>query len=191
MGRVAAATLLAVLVAAALLAAGCSVLSRGGGTKVAIPEDFRTSDANYTLLYSTLGYEANATKRVLIRLNDPGAQVSEGLAFEWKLVDGKGKQVASSHASYAGTAWGIPLWAADFTAVTAPGDYRMVVQAPNVQLATESFPVDRYLMFKTAYQAIAIDNAEARAAPIELDNGFFDSNSTTGSVSPTRTSWSA
>jgi hypothetical protein len=172
----------AVLGMAALLAGACSIISRGGGAKVAIPETYRTSDANYTLLYSTLGYEANATKRVLVRLNDPQAQVSEGLAFQWQLADAKGKQVAAGRASYAGTAWGIPLWAADFSAVSAPGEYRMLVEAPDVHLATDAFPVDRFLMFKTAYEPLAIDNAKARAAPIELDNGFFDSNSTTGSA---------
>ncbi len=165
-----------------MLAAACGVLPSGGGTVVAIPESVRTSDATYTLLYSTLGYEANGTKRVLIRQNDPQGEVNEGLAFEWKLADAKGKQTAAGWASYLGTAWGIPLWGADFTAVTQAGEYRLLVEAPTVRLATEAFPIERFLMFKTAYQAIALENAEARAAPIELDNGFFDSNSTTGSV---------
>lgn len=170
------------LTAAAVTAAACDVVSSKKGTKTDIPATYRTSDAHYTLLYSTLGYEAAATKRILIRQNDPEAQVSEALAFEWQLVDAKGKQVASSHASYAGNAWGIPIWAADFSSVSAPGQYRLMVEAPDVQLATESFPIERYLAFHTTWQPIAIDDADARAAPIELDNGFFDTNSTTGSA---------
>ena len=168
--------------ATALLAASCSLTARNGGTKVAIPESYRTSTPIYTLLYSTVGYEAAATKRILIRQNDLQAPISEGLAFQWRLVDAGGKQAAAGHAGYVGKAWGIPLWAADFTAVQAPGSYRIVFDAPDAHMATDAFPVDRFLLFRTTYQSLAIDNAEARAAPIELDNGFFDTNSQTGSA---------
>ena len=98
---------------AALIVAGARRHRRagcmgGGGTKVVIPSDYHTADATYTLLYSTLGYESAATKRVLIRQNDTTRPASQGLAFAWRLVDAKGSQAAAGRAAYAGTAWGIP-----------------------------------------------------------------------------------
>jgi hypothetical protein len=170
----------AAVLLASSAAPACSL--HGGTKKVTIPADYPTADHSYTLLYSTLGYESAATKRVLIRQNDTAAPVSAGLAFTWLVVDAKGSQVAAGHATYAGTAWSIPLWAADFSQVTKAGEYRMLVEAPDVHLATDAFPVDQFVMFKTTYAGIALENAEARAAPIELDNGYFASNDRSGSV---------
>jgi len=168
--------LLATLALAAL--AACN----SGGSTRAIPAGYRTGDATYTLLYSTLGYESNATKRLLIRQNDTAAPASEGLAFTWRLVDGKGREAAAGHATYAGRAWGIPLWAADFSRVTEPGRYRIMVEAPEVQLATGEFPIGRFLFFRTTFTALALDAAGARIAPDELDAGYFDSNTRRGRV---------
>ena len=69
----------AAVLLASIAAPACSL--RGGTKKVSIPADYPTADRRYTLLYSTLGYESAATKRVLIRQNDTAATVSEGLAF--------------------------------------------------------------------------------------------------------------
>jgi hypothetical protein len=165
---------------AGIIMSACSL--RSDGAKVAIPDSYRTSDTTYTLLYSTLGYESAATKHLLIRLNDAQARTSTGLAFRWQVVNAKGRAVLSGHASYGGTAWGIPLWVADFSKVTEPGDYRIVIEAPGVQLATEPFPIDRFVMFKNTFAAIALDNADARRAPIDLDNGYFDGNTRTGTA---------
>ncbi len=152
----------------------------GSAAKVAISDDAHAGDKTYTVLYSTLGYESAATKHILIRQNDPAAPASEGLAFSWRLVDAKGRQAAAGRATFAGHAWGIPLWTADFSHVTAPGTYRMSFEAPDVHLATSPFPIDRFLLFKTTFSSIALANADARRAPIELDNGYFDANGRTG-----------
>jgi Cellulase N-terminal ig-like domain len=170
----------AAVLLASIAAPACSL--RGGTKKVSIPADYPTADRRYTLLYSTLGYESAATKRVLIRQNDTAATVSEGPAFTWFVVDAAGSQVAAGHATYAGTAWSIPLWAADFSQVTKAGEYRMLVEAPDVHLATDPFPIDRFVMFKATYDGIALENTEARAAPIEFDNGYFAGNDRSGSV---------
>jgi len=154
----------------------------GDGPKRAIPDSYRPGNATYTLLYSTLGYEAAATKRVLIRQNDDEASVSEGLAFTWRLIDAKGTQVAAGRATYAGRAWGIPLWVADFSRVQAPGQYRMTVEAPDVELATDAFPIDRFVFFRTTFSMIALENALARSAPPEYDGGYFDANTRSGTV---------
>ena len=171
---IAAATVIGVLAA--------SVACGGGGPTYTVPENQRPGNAAYTLLYSTLGYESAATKRVLIRQNDAGAEASEGLAFSWRLIDARGKQAAAGHAAYAGRAWGIPLWAADFSRVEAPGRYRMTVEAPDVQLATDAFDIDRFVYFRTTFSMIGIENALARSAPSELDGGYFDANTREGRV---------
>ncbi len=160
-----------------VLASAC-----GGGRTYVIPQSQRPGNAAYTLLYSTLGYDSGATKRVLIRQNDTSASTSEGLAFAWRLIDEKGKQAAAGQATYGGRAWGIPLWVADFSKVTKPGRYRMAVEAPQVDLATDTFPVDRFLYFRTTFSMAGVENAQARAAPAELDGGYFSANSREGRV---------
>src|SRR5262245_38213730 len=103
-----------VIFAAALLAQACQLLDSEESFE--IPEGYATSDATYTLLYSTIGYDAGATKRVLVRQNDTGQPPAQGLAFQWRLVDDGGEVVETGLAQYAGTAWGIPIWVADFSA---------------------------------------------------------------------------
>ena len=77
--------------------------------KVAIPETYRISSRTYTLLYSTLGYESAATKRVLIRQNDSTEQVSEGLKFNWRLVDDKGRAGVGRAGDVCGEGVGHPV----------------------------------------------------------------------------------
>ncbi len=169
------ATAIAALGVALVLAAACN---SGGGD--AIPAAYTASDQTYTVLHSTLGYDAAGTKRVLIRLNDPAAAISEGLAFEWRLIDASGRQTAAGRAAFGGVAWGIPLWAADFSAVEQPGSYRMRIDAPLVRLATPPFRIAHHVLTQTTLPAIALDNTEARAAPLALDGGLYDTNTTAG-----------
>ena len=160
-----------------LLASAC-----GGGRTYVIARSSRPGNAAYTLLYSTLGYDSGATKRVLIRQNDSSAPPAQGLAFAWRLIDEQGHEAAGGEASYAGSAWGIPLWVADFSRVTKPGSYRMTVSVPQVELATDTFPIDRFVYFRTTFSSIGLANAQARAAPAQLDGGYFEGNSREGRV---------
>jgi len=173
--------LLALLLAAALALSGCGVYDSPGKT-FDIPDTYTTGNAKYTLLYSTVGYDAASTKRLLIRQNDTAAQPETGLAFRWRVVDEKGKEAAAGTASFEETGWGIPIWAADFTKVDRPGTYRISVEAPAVTLATLPFRIDDFLFTRETFIPIALENAEARAAPIELDNGFFESNTREGTA---------
>ncbi|MEX2245278.1 MAG: hypothetical protein WEC75_01210 [Dehalococcoidia bacterium] len=168
--------LLAVLALTLALAPAC----RDSG--VDIPDSYATSNQSYTLLYSTLGYDSAGTKRLLIRQNDPSKEVSEALAFRWRVIDAKGKQAGAGQARYGGRVWNIPVWVADFSAVKAPGTYRIMVEAPEAALATQPFRIDRFLLFRSTFSAVALENAEARAAPVELDNGYYDGHAIAGSA---------
>lgn len=159
-----------------------------GGDGVVIPDTYTTSNSDYTLLYSTLGYDLAGPKRLLIRQNDPAAAISEGLAMTWRLIDADGNVALDGRASYSGTGWSIPVWTADFTALEEAGTYRVVVEAPDVQLATQAFAVDNFLLFRRTFAPVAIDNALAREAPIELDNGYFDGNGKSGGA-PAHAVW--
>jgi hypothetical protein len=183
MRRFVSVAIVAMLALAGATAAGCGLTGGSSGKRVTIPPEYRTANATYTLLYNTLGYESAATKHVLVRQNDTTAPVSPGAAFAWRLIDDKGSQVAVGRATFGGTAWGIPLWVADFSKVTKAGEYRLVVEGSDAQLATEPFPIGQFLMFEVSYDAIALQNAAARSAPIEVDNGYFDSNERSGTVS--------
>ncbi len=171
----------AIVAGATIAASGCG----GSAATVRIGGEVRSGNQKYTLLYSTLGYESAATKHLLIRQNDTEARASEALAFAWQLVDAKGQRRAAGRASYAGTAYGIPLWLADFSKVTQPGEYRIVVDAPELHLATEPFRIDTFLAFQTTFSAVAFDGGDARSAPIQLDYGFYDGNGGTGGVPAT------
>lgn len=173
--------LLIPLAVALLTGAGCSRL-QGDDETFVIPDTYVAADETYTLLYSTIGYDLGGTKRVLIRLNDPDAPVSVGLAFQWRLVADDGRVVKVGNASYDGDAWGIPIWIADFSDVDEPGTYRMALEAPEATLATDAFPVEDFLLFRRTFVPVALDNAEVRAAPIEDDNGFYEDTSIEGTA---------
>lgn len=167
------------LLAAALAAHACQLLDSNDTFE--IPQEYATSDEAYTLLYSTLGYDAAATKRVLIRQNSVEAPPAQGLAFEWRLVDDEnGNVVGTGLAQYAGTGWSIPVWVADFTDLHEEGVYRMTVESTNVALATDAFPVGDFLLSGRTFVPIALDAATARSAPIEMDNGYFEPNTMEG-----------
>jgi hypothetical protein len=170
---------IAVLAFSAFAAVGCD-----GGKRHDIGDDIFPANDRFTLLYSTLGYQASGTKRFLLRQNDPGAEVSEGLAFTWRLVDDGERVVEEGRAQFAGRQFGIPFWAVDFSTVTKSGDYRIVVDSPEVRLASASFRIDDFVFFGQTFRGVALDNAEARAAPVELDFGFFDSNLRSGDAVP-------
>ncbi|MBI5287406.1 MAG: hypothetical protein HY873_00365 [Chloroflexi bacterium] len=73
--------LLALLLAAALALSGCAVYDRlNPGATFDIPDTYTTGNADYTLLYSTIGYDASSTKRLLIRQHVSSAQPETGLA---------------------------------------------------------------------------------------------------------------
>lgn len=166
-----------------LAAAAASACIFGGGSKrVEIPDSVETSSEAYTLLYSTLGYDSAATKHVLIRQNDLEAVPAQGLAFHWRLAGEDGRERASGLAQYGGTAWGIPMWVADFTKVDRPGTYRLVVDVTAGALATPPFRIDDYLYSRATFESVALDNAEQRAAPIDLDDGYFEGNTREGTV---------
>ena len=169
--------LVAVACASIPFAAACD-----RGKSVTIPPDARDSDATYTLLYSTLGYESAGTKRAYIRQNDVQAPVAQGQQFVWRLVGSNGHEAAAGRAAYGGTAWGIPLWTIDFSKAHGSGSYRLVVEAPNVRLASTQFSIDAFELWRRTFAALALDESEGRAAPIELDNGYYDGNNRTGSA---------
>jgi hypothetical protein len=58
----------------------------------------------------------------------------------------------------------------------------MMLEAPDVRLATRPFRIDAFLLSRATYVPLGLENAAARAAPAELDNGYFDSNTREGST---------
>ena len=143
-----------------------------------------TSNEQYTLLYSTLGYDSAATKRVLIRQNDVGRQPASRASRStgaWSTRTGRRRAVG--HAAYDGDAWGIPLWIADFSrdrrARRVPHARRVAGRhAGHGRLSASTSSC----CSRATFVSVALDNAEARAAPIEIDGGYYDGNSTDGSV---------
>jgi hypothetical protein len=171
----------AMLGCSALAASACFIFERGKSFE--IPPEWATSDASYTVLYSTLGYDSAATTRVLVRQNDVEMEPAVGLSFYWRLVDDGNDVKADGFAQYAGTAYGIPLWVADFSDFDGEGTFRLALQAPESQLATPPFEIANFVLSRDTFVPLALENAEARAAPLEMDGGFFDSHTQEGSAS--------
>ena len=170
--------LTALVIAAALVASACQFLDSDESFE--IPDDYATSDTAYTLLYSTIGYDAGATKHVLVRQNDTDAPPAQGLAFQWRLVDDGGKVVETGLAQYAGTGWSIPIWVADFSAMRGEGVYRMTLEATNVAARHGCVSCGR---LSALAQDIPADRARCGGRAqraYRMDNGYFEPNSMEG-----------
>jgi hypothetical protein len=172
-------SIVALLVLVLVFAQTCQLLD--SNENFDIPVSYEPSDSSYTVIYSTIGYELGATKHVVVRQNDPTAPTAGGLAFQWRLVDAaSGDVVESGLAQFAGTSWAVPMWIADFSAVDRAGTYRMTLESTGVTLATEAFPVEDFLLSRRTFVPAGLEAAEARSAPIEMDNGYFEPHSLEG-----------
>ena len=147
----------------------------------------QTMAASFVLLFSTLGYELNATKRVLLRAVTPvPTNVVNAAHSTWRLTDAHGADRARGHLKRLDDTYGIQLWEIDFSSVRREGTYKVVVHLHDGQgeivgdIETLPFQITHRLHFKRTGLAVSIENAEARAAPKKDGGGYYDCDSTMG-----------
>jgi len=141
----------------------------------------------FVLLYSTLGYELNATKRALLRAKefvDPNViDINQSV---WRLLRNDGMEVMSGSPVWLGVTFGVQLWEIDFSDLRTPGFYRISVELKNREgaeisvISTLPFEVRKRLHSARTFFGISIRNAEAREALLREGGGLYDCNSTMG-----------
>lgn len=143
------------------------------------------ADANFFLLYNTLGYERIGTKKAFVRSISPVSPTwTDG--GDWALLNSSNEILARGELVYKGFSFGLQLWEADFTDVDAVENCRLLVTMRNnlgqtVYRETSCpFSIQDELYFDNALIELTIDNAKAREAPPEMASCFFDCNSMMG-----------
>ena len=140
---------------------------------------------NFVLLYNTLGYEKNGTKKVLVRSIDPADPASVSSA-QWTLIKQDGQTVAQGNFVYRGYSFGLQLWCADISGITTPGKYVFKAEFTDVsgdpiyQESSNEFLICESLYTKNLLLPITLYNALARRAPKDKSYGYFDCNSNMG-----------
>ncbi len=140
-----------------------------------------TGRTNFALLYSTAGYEAVGTKRALVRtLNDVPAGTLNSSSSGFRLIAADhtvalqgplnalpGPYLISPSGDTTKT-FGMQLWEANFSTLTAPGTYTLavdVVVGNNVMTLTSApFPIADNLIGTQMLKPLTTLDAEARRA---------------------------
>ena len=150
----------------------------------------RAEAGDVALLFSTLGYDANATKRALVRsvtgLVDAVVDVKRS---SWVLLDVNEEQVADGSMACLPSTYGTQLWVADFSSVRQEGFFRLVVTLKDATdaelrtLATLPFEIGSRLHVRRTATAVGARNAAARSVPGEKrDAGFCSGDGTPDDV---------
>ena len=150
-------------------------------------QELRTANANWTLLYSTLGYEAHAAKRAFLRpVISDGAMPPSPVG--WALLRAGGDEVLRGPFRHADHAAGFPVLEADFGAWSEPGRYVLRTVPAAAQdggegtsaLATLPFEIGEDILFRRTFRGMVLDGAKARQAPASLGGGYYDGNTACG-----------
>ena len=153
-------------------------------------QESHTANTNWTLLYSTLGYEAHATKRAFLRPVISGGAMPPS-PVGWTLLRAGGDEVLRGPFRHADHAAGFPVLEADFGAWSEPGRYILrTVPAAATQgegegmsaLSTLPFEIGEDILFRRTFRGMVLDGAPARQAPASLGSGYYDGNMAYGDV---------
>ena len=148
----------------------------------------RTADANWTLLYSTLGYEAQGAKYAFLRPTFPDGALPPS-PLGWALYRESGEEVLRGPFRHAEPAEGLSMLVADFGSWVELGRYSLrALPAADFDgeeghvLATLAFEIGHDLCFRRTFGGMVLDGAKARQAPSSLGGGYYDSNTGFGDV---------
>jgi hypothetical protein len=123
---------------------------------------------NFALLYSTLGYEARGTKRALVRtLTDVRDTVVNARLSTFTLRSADGRIVKTGLLRrLRGKTFGMQLWEADFSDVSAEGVYRLdaSISVPSglQQVRSAAFEIRSKLITNRVLKPMSIVNADIR-----------------------------
>lgn len=141
---------------------------------------------NFALLFNTLGYEQKGTKRAFVRSVEYVDPAKVGGNSLWTLLNEKNEIVLQGELEYRGLSYGLQLWEADFSELTKPGKYRLIVEITDkkynvvYQEASTLFKIQNRLYSNNALLPMTVYNAYARVAPANVGGGFYDCNEVMG-----------
>lgn len=134
----------------------------------------------FRLLYSTIGYDSQATKHALVRTFNTIDISKVSNQCVWELKDLDKKTVLSGTLKTAPETYGLQLWEADFSSMKTSGSYYLQItmkidDTPEI-LVSNVFQIKPSLLSAEILEGITLDNAEARIAPASLGGGYYDCN---------------
>ncbi len=144
-----------------------------------------TSD-NFAMLYNTLGYEQDGTKKAFVRSIEYVSPDKVGENSLWTLLDEDNQIVAQGSLVYKGLSFGLQLWEADFSDITQLGTFRLVSEItdssyePVYQEVSSDFLIQNRIFSHNLLLPLTLYNAQAREAPQELGGGYYDCNTAMG-----------
>ena len=154
---------------------------------VSVTVAFADSGDNFVLLYSTLGYELNGTKRALVRTIDAiDEKTIDAAESKWLLINSKGTEKASGVLKWLGMTYGAQLWEIDFSHCQTPGKYRLRVNLKGKSgkeicgLESLEFEIAENLYTKRLFYGLTVNNAESREAKESEGFGYYDCTSSMG-----------
>jgi len=138
-------------------------------------------------LYSQIGYDIGDPMRAIIR-GGSKSHVSEGATFEVVRLSqrapgatgedgaaGDAVTTLSGDVRYWGSTWNAHWWEIDFSGITEPGSYEIVVHAAgSVLLRSEPIEIDRHLLWEKTVIPVALDGMEERQRRARNGIGWKD-----------------
>lgn len=146
----------------------------------------KMEDSNFALLYNTLGYEQDGTKKAYVRSVEYVQPNEVGSNSLWTLLDSDNQIVAQGELVYRGLSFGLQLWEAEFSEVKQLGTFRLVAEItdssynPVYQEVSSDFLIQNRIYSHNLILPLTLYNAQAREAPEELGGGYYDCNTTMG-----------
>ncbi len=165
---------------------GCKKQVLGTDETYGIEYTGKVEDSNFALLYNTLGYEQDGTKKAYVRSVEYVNPADVGNNSLWTLLDMDNQVVAQGELTYVGLSFGLQLWEAEFSDVKQIGTFRMVAELtddsynPVYQEVSSDFLIQNRIYSHNLILPLTIYNAQAREAPEELGGGYYDCNTAMG-----------
>jgi hypothetical protein len=135
---------------------------------------------NFTILYSTLGYEQKGTKKAFVRSLNHVLPEEVGNESSWVLLNTDNEIISQGSLVYRGLSYGIQLWEADFSSVENEGNYRLTAEINGTdgkqiyQEETLEFVIQNRIFTKNVLLPLTLYNAQARDAYPAKWGGFWD-----------------
>ncbi|MEM9887541.1 MAG: glycoside hydrolase family 9 protein [Bacteroidota bacterium] len=115
------------------------------------------------VLYSRVGYNSNAQKRIILR--DSLSRFSDSTTFTMK--DAQGRLCYSGALDEWGKKWSINWWIADFTELEASGDFTFELIQDSTTILNRTIKVQPNILWKATWRTVALDQLKGR---IDLRN---------------------
>jgi hypothetical protein len=127
-------------------------------------------------LYSQIGYDLGCPMWAIFR-----STARDHLPADARFVvhdAGSGDEALAGPVGYWGELWGSHWWAADFSALGRPGEYRLAIRSGEAEAAaSEPFRVGAHFLWDETIRAVALEQLEERTRLARNGQGWKDCGS--------------